>query len=174
MSATGLIVEVVELQARLVVDADRRERRADLLAEQVPRHEVGVVLHLRHDDGVAGTDVRATPRVRDEVDRLGRVLREDRRAGGPVHPRRDAIARTLEQLRRLGGERVDAAMDGPTMVLVVVVHRVEHGLLRLRRRGGVEVDGALALQRREARGQRGVGDRAHAQTDAAYSSRICA
>ena len=165
-----MAVEIVELKDALVVDADDLEVRADLLAEHVPRHEVRVMLHLRHDDGVAGADVRAPPRVRDEVHGLGRVLREDRRAGGPVQPRRDAVARALEELRRLGRQRIDAAMDGAAMVLVVVVHRVEHGLLRLRRRGRVEVDGPLALKRREARRQRRVGDRAHAGV--ANSSRM--
>src|SRR5204862_7310750 len=83
---------------------------------------------------------------------------------------RDAVARALEQLGRPGRERIDAAVDGATMVLVVVGHRVEHGLLRLRGRGGVEGDGPLPLKRRETRRQRGVGDRAHAGV--AYSSRV--
>ena len=143
-------VELVELQHALVVDADDLEVRADLLAEHVPGHEVRVVLHLRDDDRVAGADVRAPPRVRDEVDGLGRVLREDRRARRPVQPRRDAVARALEQLGRLRRQRVDAAMNGPAMVLVVVVHRVEHRPRRLRCRGGIEVDDALAVQRGES------------------------
>jgi DNA transposition AAA+ family ATPase len=129
-----------------------------------------VVLHLRDDDAVARADVRAAPRVRDEVDRLGGVAREDRLGGAPVHEARDALARALEQLRRLDRERVDAAVDGAAVRLVVVVHRVDDGARGLRGRRAVEVDEALALEDRELGGERGVGERAH-QAAAATSSR---
>ena len=43
----------------------------------LPRHEVRVVLELGDDDEVAGAEVVHPPRVRDEVDRLGRVADED-------------------------------------------------------------------------------------------------
>ena len=48
-----------------------------LLDEELPRDEVGVVLHLGQDDRVAAGDVAPAPRVGDEVDRLGRVAGED-------------------------------------------------------------------------------------------------
>ena len=166
------LVELLELEHALVVDLDHLELRAGLAAQHVPGHEVRVMLELGRDDAVAGPEVRAPPRVRDEVERLGRVLREDRAVGGPVDERGDAVARALEQLRRLGGEGVDAAVHGAAMVLVVVRHRIDDGLRRLRRRGRVHVDDALTLQRWEVRRQRRVGQRAHFA--ALTSSRICA
>ena len=46
------------------------------LGHDVPRHDVGVVLHLRDDDDVAGGEVRTAPRLGDEVEGLGGVLGE--------------------------------------------------------------------------------------------------
>ena len=44
----------------------------------MPRHDVGVVLHDREHDLVALADLKCcAERVGDEVDRLGRVARED-------------------------------------------------------------------------------------------------
>ena len=65
-------------QEALVVDRHVGQLGARALREQLPRHEVGVVLHLRDDDQVARAHVGAAPRVGDEVDRLGRVAGEDR------------------------------------------------------------------------------------------------
>ena len=64
------------------------------------------------------------PRVRDEVDRLGRAAGEDdlaRRRG--VHEGGDRAPGALEALRRALGEPVDAAMDVGVLVLVERPHR---------------------------------------------------
>ena len=66
-------------------DRARPARRAGSSASSAPvlpamychGHEVRVVLELGDDDEVAGAEVRQPPRVRDEVDRLGRVADED-------------------------------------------------------------------------------------------------
>ena len=49
--------------------------------EHEPGHEVGVVLDLGEQDGVALVQVGPAPGVGDEVDRLGDVLGEDDLAG---------------------------------------------------------------------------------------------
>jgi hypothetical protein len=129
-----------------------------------------VVLELGDDHAVAGADVRRAPRVGDEVERLGRVAREDGVDHRPVQPPRDALARALEQVGRLDGERVDAAVHARAMRVVVVGHRVDDRARRLRRRGAVEVDEALAVEDGELVCQCGVGQRPH-QAAAATSSR---
>ena len=53
------------------------ELRADADRELLPGDEVRVMLEPRDDDLVAGAHVRASPRRRDEVERLGRAARED-------------------------------------------------------------------------------------------------
>ena len=70
-------VERVELELAEVVDRDHPEVGARALGDVLPRHEVRVVLELGDDDEVAGAEVVEAPRVRDEVDALGRAARED-------------------------------------------------------------------------------------------------
>ena len=70
-------LEDVEAEDAVVGDRDELEVAVLLLDEDLPRDEVRVVLHLGEDDLVAAPDVLATPRVGDEVDRLGRVAGED-------------------------------------------------------------------------------------------------
>ena len=70
-------LEDVEAEDAVVGDRDELEVAVPLLDEELPRDEVGVVLHLGQDDRVAAVDVPAAPRVGDEVDRLGRVAGED-------------------------------------------------------------------------------------------------
>ena len=164
-------VERVEVQLALVVEADDRELGAAAQRELLPGHEVRVVLHLGDDHAVARPDVGVAPRVGHEVERLGDVAGEDRLLDAPVQPARDALARALEELGRLGGQRVDAAVHAGAVVGVVVVHRIEDGARRLRRRAGVEVDEALAIERRELVGQCRVGQGAHGYAAAAASSR---
>ena len=54
-------VEVVERDAPLVVDGEVLEARAGLLAEDLPRDDVGVVLHLGKHDRVALADIAPAP-----------------------------------------------------------------------------------------------------------------
>ena len=70
-------LEDVEPEDAVVGDRDELEVAVALLDEELPRDEVGVVLHLGQDDGVAAIDVPPAPRIGDEVDRLGRVAGED-------------------------------------------------------------------------------------------------
>ncbi len=94
-------VERVEVEQALGVERHLDELGARLARQHPPRHEVGVVLHPRDEDAVAGADVAAAPAVGDDVQRLGRVAREDRVARGPVDERGDARARALEEVGRL-------------------------------------------------------------------------
>ena len=70
-------LEDVEAEDPVVGDRDELEIPVHFLDEELPRDEVGVVLHLGEDDLVAAADVLAPPRVGHEVDRLGGVARED-------------------------------------------------------------------------------------------------
>ena len=69
--------QVVHVELPSSVSATCLEARALLLGQQLPGHQVGVVLHHRHDDQVAGLDVAPAPGLGDQVDRLGRVADED-------------------------------------------------------------------------------------------------
>ena len=115
--------------------------------EDVPRHDVGVVLEVAEHDDVARLQVGARPRVRDEVDRLGGVAREHdlaRLACAWTKPG-DLAARGLERRGGLFGDRVHAAVHVRVRLAVDAVHRVEDRLRLLRRRRGVEVHEPLAV-----------------------------
>ena len=57
-------VEVGEVEAVVVVDGDPAQLDAALLGQHEPGHEVGVVLHVGEQDGVARGQVGAGPRWR--------------------------------------------------------------------------------------------------------------
>ena len=114
-------LEDVEAEDAVIGDRDELEVAVALLDEELPRDEVGVVLHLGQDDGVAAVDVAPAPRVGDEVDRLGRVAGEDDLvAVGRVDEPRDLDPRRLVRGGRLLADRVDAAMDVGVVLAVVV------------------------------------------------------
>ncbi len=70
-------LEDVEAQDPVVGDRDELQVAVHLLGQDLPRHEVGVVLHLGEHDRVALAQVAAAPAVGDEVHRLGRVAGPD-------------------------------------------------------------------------------------------------
>src|ERR1700722_17648586 len=69
--------EFVDEEMPLVVDRRPFEHRALALAQKMPRHDVGMVLHDREHDLVARLYALAAEGVGDEVDRLGGVAGED-------------------------------------------------------------------------------------------------
>ena len=122
-------LEDVEAEDAVVGDRDELEVAVALLDEELPRDEVGVVLHLGQDDRVAAVDVLPAPRVGDEVDRLGRVAGEDDLVGvGGVDEPGDLRAGPLVLGRRLLADRVDPAVDVGVVLAVVGVDRVDHDL----------------------------------------------
>ena len=71
------LLEFVDEEIALVVDRRPFDHRALALAQEMPRHDVGMVLHDREHDLVAGLDALAAERIGDQVDRLGGVAGED-------------------------------------------------------------------------------------------------
>ena len=127
-------LEDVEPQLAVVGDRDELQVAVLLLDEELPRDEVGVVLHLGEDDGVAAADVAPTPRVRHEVDGLGRVAGEhDLVAVGRVDEPGDDRPCPLVRGRRPLADGVDPAVDVGVVLAVVGVDRVDDdlGLLAL-------------------------------------------
>ena len=84
LRAVEQLVEVGEVEQAVGGERDPAQLDAALGREDVPGHDVGVVLHLGEHDDVAFAQVGATPRVGDEVQPLGGVLREDDLALGAV------------------------------------------------------------------------------------------
>ena len=140
------LLQRVELELSVLVDRNRLESRAGPAGDVLPRDEAGVVLEVRDDHDVAGTEVVEAPCVGDEVERLRRAPREDHLALG----RRVDEARNLRPSRLVArgrplGESVDAAVHVRVRVLVEVAHRIEDLPWLLRRRRRVEERDRLAV-----------------------------
>ena len=71
------LFELVDQEIAFVVDRRPFDDGAMAFPEEMPGHDVGMVLHDREHDLVAGLDVRLAPGRRHEVDRLGGVAGED-------------------------------------------------------------------------------------------------
>jgi hypothetical protein len=89
-----------------------RTRRADLFGEQLPRHDVRVMLQFADDDFIARADVFAAVTLRDEVDGLGGAADENDFLGvRRAEEFADLFAAGLKQFRRARGQRVRGAVD---------------------------------------------------------------
>ena len=138
-------LEHFELQNAVIGDRNEFEVAVLLLDEDLPRNQVGVVLHLGQYDRVAAADVASTPGVGDEVDRFGGIPDEHDlvRVGGVDQARRHGPG-VLVGRGRSFRQLVYAAVDVGGVFGVVGVHCLDHGQRFLAGRGAVEVDERLA------------------------------
>ena len=143
------LLELVDEKMAFVVDRRPFDHRALALAQKMPWHDVGVVLHDREHDLVARLDALAPERVGDKIDGLGGVAGEDDLflAGG-IEEGRDFLARAFVGFGRLVGEIVQAAMHVGVLRRVGAIEPIEHRPRLLRRSGVVEVDQRLAIDLR--------------------------
>jgi hypothetical protein len=134
-------LEGAEVHLARVVDRRDLEHGLVLFAQQLPRHDVGVVLEPRDQHLVAGADVAAAVALRHQVDRLRGAAQQDHlapRGGAQEAP--DRVARVLVGLGRERREAVHAAVDVRVVALVHPALGVDHGLRLLGARRRVEVD----------------------------------
>ena len=167
-------VRAVEVEPSLVGDADPAQRRAGAPGELLPRHEVGVVLHLGDEDLVALTEVESRvlrlscngvrEGVGHQVERLGGVLGEHHLLVRSPDEPRDLGPRALVGVGGLLAELVRSAVHGTVDLLAERALGVERTGIPLRGGTGVEVDQWLpvthgARQDREAGPDRGPAPR---------------
>ena len=144
----------------LLRDRDDLQHRADLFAQQLPRHDVGVVFQRRNQNLIAGLEARARKALRHQIHRLGRAADENDFLGvasidEPPHGLAGAFI-------RIGGalaQRMNATMHVGMIVLVITADRIDHGFGPLAGRGVVQVHQRLAIdvlmQHREVATNRG-------------------
>ena len=127
-----------KIDCAVIIDIEPSQHRAPALAQEVPRHDVRVVLHNRKHDLVTRLDVHA---VGDDVDRLGAALGEDdalsRRR---IYVARDRFARGFESAGGFVRQRVQAAMHVCVAAAHRGGHRFDHGLGLLSAGGVVEIN----------------------------------
>src|SRR5712691_1440902 len=123
-----------------VVDVNELDVGAVGGGQDLPRHDVGVVVEDGQHDQVAWPDVLATPRVRDQVDGLGSPARVDDLFGrGCVDERTHLLSRALVPVGRHLRDVVCRAMGVRVEILEVVHHRPGHLARPLRRVRGIQV-----------------------------------
>ena len=137
----------VQVEPPLGQDLEPAQRRAGALGEQLPGHQVRVVLHLGDEDLVAGLDRRGE-RVGHQVDRLGGALGEHDLARVRAEERGDLRPRALVDLGALLAEQVGAAVRGAVVQLVEGALGVEDRRRLLRGRAGVQVDQRVVVAHR--------------------------
>ena len=99
-----------------------------------------MVLELGEQNRVAGAQVRVAPRVRDEVDRFGRVAHPyDLRNVRPDEAR-ELDARVFELRGRAGGDLVYPAMNVCVVLFVVIDQSLDDDARFLRGGRRIEVD----------------------------------
>ena len=140
-------VELGEVELAVVPGhRDVAELRARARGDELPGHEVAVVLHLRQEDDVARLEIGTAPARGHQVDRLGRAAGENDFLGsGGVDEFHDARARALIVVGRPRGQGMEAAVHVRVVALVETGEDVDHGLRALRGGGVVEVDEGLPV-----------------------------
>ena len=106
------LLEFLDVEDAVIVDRHPDQLGALPLADEMPRHDVGVVLHDRQHDLVALADVRHAEAIGDGVDRRGRVGGEDDLVGARrVEEAAHRLARLLIGVGRGIRQEMQAAMD---------------------------------------------------------------
>ena len=142
----------VFLEPAVGQDLEPAQGGAGALGELLPRHQVGVVLHLGDEDLVAGPD-RRRERVGHQVDRLGRVLGEHDLARVRAEERGHLGPRALVDLGALLAEQVRASVGGAVVQLVERALGVQDLDRLLRGGAGVQVDQRVAVADRPGQGR---------------------
>ena len=115
-------------------------------AQNLPRHDVRVVLQNGDHHLIALADITPTPGTRHQIDRLGGAASpDDGSSDGRVEEAADLLARGLERVGRTRRERVGGAMHVGIVARVEMGDAVDHGLRLVRGRGVVEPDQRLAV-----------------------------
>ncbi len=140
-------IEFGQIQQALVAgDGQVGDFCAGALGEQLPRHEIAVMLHFCEQNHIAGFEIFRAPGRGDEVDGLRRAARENDFFGAlRVDESGRPLPRRLVSRRGAVAQFMDAAMDVRVVALVIMHQRVNHRARFLRRGGVVEINQRLAV-----------------------------
>ena len=141
-------LEFVEQQLAVVGDRRPFQDRALPLLQEIPGHDIGMVLHDGEHDLVALPDMRGAIGACNEVDGFRGIAGEDDLG---IRACIDEAAHRLPRLLEIGGgevaQVVQPAMDVGVFLSVGALDGVEHCSRLLRRSAVVEIDERLAMDR---------------------------
>src|ERR1700676_3041808 len=133
----------MDLAAR--IDGRDNELRSGLLANHLPRHDIGVVLQMRYEYLVFRLKLGSGVALCDEIDGFGGAAHENDLVPRPrVDEFDQPVARALVKSSRLLAQGMDAAMYVGVMVTFVVIDGVNHGGRTLCRGAVVQIGQRLA------------------------------
>src|SRR5690606_22857640 len=139
-------LEGVELNFAPSIDRDHSEPRAGLLADELPWHDVRVVLQRGDQNLVARLESRSRVALRNEIDRFGRAANEDDFLSvASVEEVAHDIASAFVGIGRPLTQCVYAAMHVRVIALVVGAHGVDHRLRSLARGGVIQINERLPV-----------------------------
>ena len=128
----------VDLAARR--DGRDNDPGAGALGDDLPRHDIGVVLEVGEQDLVTGLEVGPAPALGDEVDALGRAAHEDAAPGVlEAEELRDGTAGGFVGGGGLLAQEVDAAMDVGVLLGVIALEGLDDDRWLLGSRRVIEV-----------------------------------
>ncbi|AEW73302.1 hypothetical protein EcWSU1_01864 [Enterobacter ludwigii] len=128
-------VELLKLEGAINIQWDHPQLRTDTLTEHLPRHDIGMVLHLGDDDVIPRVDLRVAPAVGNKVDPLGGTTHKHQflwRAC--IEESGDLGTHIFHTLGRLRTHGVDTPVHGGITVAVEFRFRFDH-LIRFLRAG---------------------------------------
>ena len=139
-------LEGVDVESALFGDIHPFEHGTLPFPQELPGHDVGMVLHDRQDDFIACADPRRHKARGHQVERVGRALGENDLFGARrVEELAHRLTRLFIGIGRSLRQRVQSAMHIGIGVLIGIGDRVDHRPGFLGRSAVVEIDQALAV-----------------------------
>jgi hypothetical protein len=118
----------IRVHLAVLVHGRDHKGRTRLFADQLPRHDVGVMLEVGYQYFVAGFQQRSSIALRDEIDGLGGPAHEnDFMSRSRLEEGDHSISRRLVKSGGLLAQGVYAAMDVGVVIPLVVVDRLDDG-----------------------------------------------
>ena len=140
------LVQLVHLQHTVRIERNDLQADVPILLLQLPRDNVGVVLHLRDDDLVTVLALASAEGGDHQVDGFGRAAGEDDLAGiFRVDELPHGLAGRFVGFCRLLAQEMHAAMDVRVVVQIVLADLLHHAERFLGRRRIVHVDKRFAV-----------------------------
>ena len=121
------------------------QHHALTFAQQVPRHDVGVVFHDRKNNLVACLQARGRPSIGHQIDAFGGTCGEDDLVLSPVQKARNLAANGFIAVGGKVGQIVQATVNIGIFVRISLGYRIDHHLRLLRRGPVVQIDQGLAI-----------------------------
>src|SRR5438105_11769997 len=139
--------KLVERESAIVPDRHETQLGASSLGQQLPGHEVTVMLHFREEDHITSANKFPAPCLRDKIYAFGSSTGENYFVGtGGAQVVRHPLSRFFVGCRRPRAQFMQTTMHIGVFVLVVISKRIQHISRFLRRRGVVKVDQRMAVR----------------------------